>query len=137
DFALDTLPVPASADLNANQREKNDFQVLSFQSSLGAGTDYQISLLHRYSDVHYEPDPAGDLAYFGVAANVLRKNETTGLQFDLSSVINERHTLRAGLFAQREHGAVDDNALVFPADADGNQTSGTPIAITDNAKVGG
>jgi outer membrane receptor protein involved in Fe transport len=137
DFSLDTMPVPASADLNANQREKNDFQVLSFQSSLGAGTDYQISLLHRYSDVHYEPDPAGDLAYFGVAANVLRKNETTGLQFDLSSVINERHTLRAGLFVQREHGAVDDNALVFPADADGNQTSGTPIAITDNAKVGG
>jgi len=136
-FMLDAGPAPASETLDANQRERNAFQVLSFQSSLGAGTDYQVSLLHRYSDVHYQPDPAGDLAYFGVAANVLRKNETTGLQFDLSSVINDRHTLRAGLFAQHEHGSVDNNALVFPADADGNQTSGTPLAIVDDASVGG
>lgn len=136
-FMLDAGPTPASETLDANQRERNAVQVLSFQSSLGAGTDYQVSLLHRYSDVHYQPDPAGDLAYFGVAANVLRKNETTGLQFDLSSVINDRHTLRAGLFAQHEHGSVDNNALVFPADADGNQTSGTPLAIVDDASVGG
>jgi len=136
-FMLDAGPAPASENLDANQRERNTFQVLSFQSSFGAGTDYQVSLLHRYSDVHYRPDPAGDLAYFGVAADVLRKNETTGLQFDLSSVINDRHTLRAGLFAQRERGSVDNNALVFPADADGNQTSGTPISIVDNARVGG
>lgn len=136
-FMLDSGPAPASENLDANQRERNTFQVLSFQSSLGAGTDYQVSLLHRYSDVHYQPDPLGDLAYFGVAANVLRKNETTGLQFDLSSVINDRHTLRAGLFAQHERGSVDNNALVFPADSDGNQTSGTPLAIADNASVGG
>jgi len=136
-FMLDSGSAPASENLDANQRERNTFQVLSFQSSLGAGTDYQVSLLHRYSDVHYRPDPSGDLAYFGVAANVLRKNETTGLQFDLSSVINDRHTLRAGLFVQRERGSVDDNALVFPADSDGNQTSGTPLSIVDDAHVGG
>ena len=136
-FMLDAAPAPASENLDANQRERNNFQVLSFQSSLGAGTDYQVSLLHRYSDVHYQPDPVGDLAYFGVAANVLRKNESTGAQFDLSSVINDRHTLRAGLFVQRERGSVDNSALVFPADADGNQTSGTPMSIVDNASVGG
>ncbi len=136
-FMLDSGPAPASENLDSNQREKNNFQVLSFQSSLGAGTDYQVSLLHRYSDVHYRPDPAGDLAYFGVAANVLRKNETTGLQFDLSSAINDRHTLRAGLFVQHERGSTNNDALVFPADADGNQTSGTPLAIVDNARVGG
>lgn len=136
-FALDNAPPVDSANLNANQRERNDFQVLSFQSTFGAGVDYQVSLLHRYSDVHYTPDLNGDLAYFGVAANVLRKNETNGLQFDLSSAIGTQHTLRAGVYLQRERGGVDNTSLVFPADADGNQTSGTPISIVDNAKVGG
>jgi len=55
--------------------------------------------------LHYQPDPLGDLAYNGVAANVLRKNEATGLQFDLSAVLNPQHTLRAGLFAQHERGS--------------------------------
>ncbi|HEY9065622.1 MAG TPA: TonB-dependent receptor [Burkholderiaceae bacterium] len=137
DFTLDTMTVPASSDLDANQREKNSFQVLSFQSTFGAGVDYQVSLLHRYSDVHYEPDPAGDLAYFGVAADVLRKNETTGLQFDLSTALGANHTLRAGVYAQRERAGVANSSQVFPADADGNQTSGTPVTIVDNAKITG
>ncbi|HKX40321.1 MAG TPA: TonB-dependent receptor [Burkholderiaceae bacterium] len=137
DFTLDTATVPPSSDLNANQREKNSFQVLSFQSTFGAGVDYQVSLLHRYSDVHYEPDPAGDLAYFGVAANVLRKNETTGLQFDLSAALGASHTLRAGVYAQRERAGVANSSQVFPADDQGNQTSGTPLTIVDNAKIAG
>jgi outer membrane receptor protein involved in Fe transport len=136
-FALDGTTVPPSANLDANQRERNSFQALTLQSTFGNGVDYQVSLLHRYSDVHYEPDPAGDLAYFGVAANVLRKNETSGLQFDLSAPIAAQHTLRAGVYLQRERAAVANDSLVFPADADGNATSATPIAITDDAKLAG
>ncbi len=136
-FDLAGTPAPTSENLNANQRERNSFQVLSFQSALGAGTDYQVSLFRRYTDLLYQPDPVGDLVYNGVAAQVLHKNTATGLQFDLSNRLNDQHTLRAGLFLQHESGSVGNNSRVFPADADGAQTSTTPLTIADNAALSG
>ena len=40
----------------------------------------------------------GDLAYLGVAAQILRKNEASGVQADGSLKLNDTNTLRAGLF---------------------------------------
>ena len=136
-YTLDGAPPIDSANLDANQRERSDFQVLSFQSSFGAGTDYQVSLLRRSSDVHYRPDSIGDLVFNGVAADVTRRNTTTGLQLDLSSALGNQHTLRAGAYVQRERSAVANDSSVFPADDDGNQTSGVPIAIQDDARLSG
>jgi outer membrane receptor protein involved in Fe transport len=140
-FTLAGAAPLASENLDANQRERNSFQVLTFQSSAGSGStpgmDYQVSLFRRATDLRYQPDPAGDLTYNGVAADVFRSNTAVGVQADMSVKLGSQHTLRAGLFAQRERGGVDNNSLVFPADADGNQTSDTPLRITDNASVGG
>jgi hypothetical protein len=127
-FTLAGATPPASTNLDANQRERNTFEVLTFQSSLDDGTDYQVSLFNRTSSVHYLPDPVGDLTYNGVAADVTRKNVATGLQFDLSRQLNAQHTLRTGLYLQRERGSVANSSTVFPADADGNQTSDTPLS---------
>jgi len=136
-FALAGVTPPASQDLNANQRERNNFQVLSFQSNLNDGTDYQVSLFNRSSSVHYEPDPVGDLTYNGVAADVSRRNVASGLQFDASKPLGPQHTLRGGLFLQRERGSVANASTVFPADADGNQTSDVPLTIQDDSRLGG
>jgi len=136
-FNLAGVTPPDSLDLDANQRERNNFQVLSFQSSLGDGTDYQVSLFNRSSSVHYLPDPVGDLAYNGVAADVTRRNVASGVQFDLSRQLNPQHTLRAGLYLQRERGSVANSSTVFPADADGNQTSDVPLTIQDDSHIGG
>jgi outer membrane receptor protein involved in Fe transport len=99
--------------------------------------DYQVSLFQRTTDVHYQPDPVGDLQYNGIAADILRRNDASGLQADLSYRINRTHTLRTGLFAQREKFVVENGASVFPADADGNQTGSTPIFIQDNSRIDG
>jgi len=131
-FTLDGVTPPASENLNANQREKNDFQILSYQSKVSSALDYQVSLFHRTSRIDYSPDPIGDLVYNGVASNITRRNEATGLQADASYILNPRHTLRTGVFVQREHFGVDNTSSVFPADADGNQTSGVPFTIVDN-----
>ena len=127
----------ASEHLDANQRERNSFQVLTYQSSAAPGTDYQVSAFRRVTDLRYQPDPVGDLAYNGVAADVFRSNTAAGVQADMSMKLGAQHTLRAGLFAQRERGSVANDSLVFPADANGNQSSDTPLRITDNAGVGG
>ena len=135
-YTLAGTPAPDSATLNARQRERNAFEVLSYQSQLGA-VDYQLALFHRVTDVHYQPDVAGDLVFNGIAADILRRNTADGLQADMSLPIGQQHTLRAGLFAQRERYTTDNGALVFPADAAGNQTSSTPFTIQDDASQRG
>jgi outer membrane receptor protein involved in Fe transport len=136
-FTTDSAPPADSATLDANQRERNRFAVLSYQGTAGARTDYQVSVFTRTTDVHYQPDPIGDLQFNGIAANILRRNDASGVQADLSWRLNPTHTLRSGLFAQREKFAVENGASVFPADADGNQTSGTPVFIQDNTRIDG
>jgi len=136
-YTLADTPDKDSSTLDARQRERNRFAVLSYQSVIGSSVDYQVSLFHRMTDVHYSPDPVGDLQYLGVAADILRRNEANGVQADLSWRLDSAHTLRTGLFAQREHASTRNDALVFPADADGNQTDTTPLAITDGARLGG
>ena len=101
-FTLDGIPDIASEKLDARQNEKNRFEVLSYQGTAGSKVDYQVSAFHRYTDVQYQPDPVGDLVFNGIAARILRRNEAAGVQGDLSYRIGESHTLRTGLFVQRE-----------------------------------
>ena len=135
-FSLAGAPPVASEDLDARQDEKNQFQVLSYQRSSG-GLDYQVALFHRYTDVHYQPDPVGDLIYNGVAAQILRRNEAAGVQADLGYRLGDKHTLRTGVFYNRERFNVDNTSQVFPADDDGNQTSDVPLTIVDNSRITG
>lgn len=87
--------------------------------------------------MHYRPDRVGDLSYRGVAANVLHTNLAGGVQFDLSRPLGAAHTLRAGLFAERERGSVANASTVFSADGDGNQTRDVPLTINDDSKLAG
>src|SRR5256885_8889265 len=79
-----------------------------------------------------------NLFFFFQAEDGIRDYKVTGVQTcalpicDASYQLNERHTLRAGLFLQRERYGVDNSSQVFPADESGAQTSGTPLTITDN-----
>ena len=136
-YSLAGAPPIDSSQLDAKQNEKNIFQVLSYQYSSGASLDYQLSLFHRFTDVSYHPDPVGDLVFNGVAAQILRKNDVTGVQADSSYRLGASHTLRAGLFAQREHFTVNNASTVFPADEDGNQTSDVPFTIQDDSRIVG
>jgi outer membrane receptor protein involved in Fe transport len=131
-FTLDGAVPPASEALNANQREKTDFQILTYQQKVSPKLDYQVSVFRRASRIDYMPDPIGDLVYNGVAADITRRNEAYGVQGDASYKLTDRHTLRAGVFVQRERYVADNTASVFAADSSGAQTSTTPFAIVDN-----
>ena len=136
-YTLQGAPDVDSATLDARQRERNAFEVLSWQGHAGDALDYQLSAFHRETDVHYSPDPVGDLVFDGIAADVSRKNTADGLQLDSSYALGSTHTLRGGLFFQHEKFGVTNLSQVFPADGDGNQTSSTPIAITDDTTIHG
>ena len=125
-----------SANLNETQRELNDYGIVSLQGIQGA-LNYQVALFNRYSSIDYHPDPIGDLMYNGVAAQVFRRNIATGIQQDTSYALNERHTLRWGLFVDQERTASNNNSAVFPADSNGNQTSDVPFTIVDDTYKNG
>jgi len=131
-FTLDGAVPPASEALNANQREKTDFQILTYQQKVSPKLDYQVSVFRRASRIDYMPDPIGDLVYNGVAADILRRNEAYGVQGDASYKLTDKHTLRAGVFVQRERYVANNTSSVFAADDSGAQTSATPFTIVDN-----
>ncbi|MBV8464988.1 MAG: TonB-dependent receptor [Burkholderiales bacterium] len=126
-----------SSTLNAHQNEQNQFQVLSYQASPTEQIDYEVSLFHRLSDVHYYPDPTGDLMFNGVAAAIFRKVDSIGLQGDTAYKLTPTHTVRAGFFAEHERFGADALSTTFPADNNGNQTSSTPITIYDTDRLQG
>ena len=136
-FALAGDPAVNSSTLDARQRERNSFEVLSYQGHVGDATDYQLSYFHRETDVHYAPDPVGDLVFDGIAADVMRKNTADGVQLDSSYALGKTHTLRGGLFFQHERFNVNNLSQVFPADDAGNQASTTPISIADDTRIAG
>ncbi len=135
-FALQGTTAVDSAQLDARQRERNRFAVVTYQASSGADIDYQISLFDRATDLRYRPDPVGDLVFNGIAADITRRNIASGLQADASWRLDAAHTLRTGLFAQRETFTVGNTASVFAAD-DSGQTSDVPIRIVDDSRIRG
>jgi len=126
-----------SSTLDARQKERNRFGVLSLQGSVGPDVDYQLALFHRYTDVHYTPDTRGDLMFNGVAADIVRSNVASGLQLDSSWRFSSAHTIRSGLFYQSERGTSRNDSQVFPADGDGNQTGDMPRTIVDDHSLRG
>lgn len=130
DARAGTSTIPSS-ELDDRQRETNRFVLLSWQRKMGS-LNYQASWFHQYSELHYRPDPAGDLVYTGVASDSRRDNNANGVQADLSDKLTSTHTLRAGLAYTRQVTQSDNGTSVFPVDAAGAQLSDLPQTIVDN-----
>ena len=124
-----------SARLNERQNEFNQFNVLAYQKS-AEGFDYQISYFNRYSQLHFLPDPIGDLVFNGVASDVYRQSVINGIQEDTSYRIGFAHTLKFGVSASAERSLVNDGSTVLPLDPMGNPID-APISVFDSsAKTG-
>jgi outer membrane receptor for ferrienterochelin and colicin len=120
-----------SALLDENQRELNDFAVLSWQHSRGA-FDVQTSATARYSSLTFDPDVVGDLKFDGIAQKAFKQNVAYALQSDASYKLNDAHTLRAGAFAQSDHSISTTTSQVIALGGAGDQIGDVPIAIVDD-----
>ncbi len=129
-----------SALLNENQIENTQYGVLALQKSVN-GFDGQLSYFTRYNELHFIPDPVGDLLLNGIASNISRESYTNGVQGDASYVINPANTVRAGFTVSGEQTNVDNSSLVEAAPLMGvpptPTPTGVPESITDNvSKLG-
>jgi len=133
-FTLGSDSLFNSADLNENQNEQEYYGVVSYQKSTD---EYSVlaSAFYRYGQIHFTPDPVGDLIMQGVAGEILNSYSTSGLQIDGSYDLNEQHTLRAGLITDYTVERNDTNTNVFPIDPiTGLQSSTTPQLIVDDTR---
>lgn len=123
-----------SENIDERQHESTRYGVLAFQGTVGEDFNYQVAAFSRYSKVVFEPDTTADLIYTGVAGRIQRSGLANGLQADGSYKLNEAHTLRTGMTYTRERLNNSHNALTFPADANGNQTSDQPISVVEDSQ---
>jgi outer membrane receptor protein involved in Fe transport len=122
-----------SANLNENQNEQNYYGVVTYQKSAG-DLNFQISALGRNSDVHFMPDPVGDLYFNGVASDVDRKLYSGGLQADASYNLGDKHTIRGGAMLLNESVSADSTTEVY------DLAGGVPVdvrSITDDHTLQG
>ena len=125
-----------STMLNENQTEFTQYGVLALQRST-PGFDGQLSYFTRYDNLHFVPDPIGDLLLNGIASDISRQAYTNGIQGDGSYVIDAAHTLRAGFSVSAEQAWVDNSSIVVPCMACDGTDTGAPETITDDvAKLG-
>ena len=124
-----------SANLNEHQFENTQFGVLAYQTSHD-GLDLQVAYFTRLSLLHFVPDIAGDLAFNGVASDIVRRSYINGIEADSSYKLTDAHTLRFGMQTSAEHSFVGNTSAVIPVDASGNPT-GAPFDVYDaSAKLG-
>jgi len=122
-----------SNDLDENQREITRFATLSLQHSAGPLT-LQTSLIARYSSLNFDPDPQlGDLFFNGISQQAYKKDVAYGLQSDGAYKLDEQHTLRAGVYFQRDRLTSNTNSQVLRVDAGGMQISDIPLSILDDS----
>jgi outer membrane receptor protein involved in Fe transport len=124
-----------SAQLNERQQEFNQFNVVAYQKSAD-GLDYQIAYYNRYSQIHFIPDPIGDLVFNGVSSDVYRQSFINGIQEDTSYRVGFSHTLKFGFGVSGESSLVNNGSTVLPLDGMGNAVD-APFAVFDSsAKTG-
>jgi len=120
-----------SANLNENQDERNYYGVLAYQKSAG-DLNFQVAGYGRYSGVHFLPDPTGDLYFDGVATDINRSLDSGGIQADGSYVLNDQHTLRAGVMVLQEFLTADTATTVYTTNSSGAATG--QETIVDNGQ---
>ena len=123
-----------SANLNENQTEFTQYAVLALQRS-APGFDGQISYFTRYNELHFTPDPVGDLLLNGIASEITRRSYTNGVQGDGSYMVDAANTLRAGFTVSGERAFVANSSIVEPCPL--AICAATPEGIYDyNVKLG-
>jgi len=124
-----------SSTLNENEYDTYDFTIAALQKK-GTDGDAQLAFYSRYAKVYFVPDIFGDLVFNDVASDVIRESTLTGTQFDASYIVNDRHTLRAGVSASGEQTNVTNVSTVLPNPGGGGVPPGSlPFAVTDQTSL--
>lgn len=119
---------PQSADINSFLNFRDYLGILAINGSPTANTTYQLAYsLHSIAQ-NFKPDNAGELVFQGVSSTASNHDLDNTLEGDYTWNL-PGHALSTGFYFGDYRVDNTDSSLVFPVDANGNQTSNIPIAI--------
>ena len=119
-----------SGNLRSRQWERTWYGTVAVQKAVTADIDVQVAPFMRYSSIHYTPDLVNELAFNGVASDVLRQSFAAGLQTDASWRVAAKHTLRAGFQFTGERSRYGAQTSVFGVDEGGGAVD-PPFTLND------
>jgi hypothetical protein len=119
---------PSSADINSRLNFRDYLLMGSIKSSLTSNLDVQLGYTAHYISQQFNPDPVGELVYQGVASQASHEDRDNALEGDLHYTVGA-HSLSAGFYVGEYRVQNSDDSLVFPADANGQQTSNVPLRV--------
>ncbi|HEY3783889.1 MAG TPA: TonB-dependent receptor [Steroidobacteraceae bacterium] len=121
-----------SDHLDENQTEITQYGILSLQHSQG-NLSVLTSFIARYSSLTFFPDPnLGDLLFDGISQNAYKRDVAYGLQSDAAYRLNAAHTIRLGIYVQRDRLTSNTASQVIPVDDTGAQTTDMPLSVVDD-----
>jgi opacity protein-like surface antigen/outer membrane receptor protein involved in Fe transport len=128
-----------SANINQRQYERNAYGVVAWQRSV-ENVDVQLAYYNRYSDLHFVPDPVGDLLFNNISSDVFRSSFLNGISGDGAYRLNDAHTVRAGFYAQGEQTRIkniDTVEALDLTDPSGLTAIDKPFNLTDGSNLFG
>lgn len=129
-YEVDGVSSFASDHMQSHQKETTDYVIASYLRTMGPMTG-QVSVYARTSRLTYTPDWDAELAFNGIAQAADKKDTALGIQAEGSWMIDNVHTVRAGLIASTDDSRSRTLSHVFRLDATGAQTSDVPTVIRD------
>ena len=120
--------VPSSADIDSRLNFRDYLLMGSIKTSPSSALDVQLGYTAHFISQEFNPDPVGELVYQGVASQVTHEDRDNAIEGDLRYV-SGAHTVGAGFYVGAYEVKNSGNSLVFPADANGQQTSDVPLRV--------
>lgn len=131
-FTLAGSPHADSSRINETQNEQEYYSVVAYQKTVDK-LSYQLSGFVRYGQITFNPDPANDLLFQGLAGSIYNNFATYGVELDSAYVLNDQHTIRAGFIGDYTIEHLNSSIDLFATDADGGQASDVPFNISDRS----
>jgi outer membrane cobalamin receptor len=123
-----------SANVNSHLNFRDYLGILALNGSTDGGLTYQLAYSAHFISQDFRPDNAGELIFQGVASTASHHDVDNTLEGDLTYGLGD-HALGVGFYAGDYLVSVDDSSLVFPVDANGQQSSVTPVSVTNNTRA--
>jgi outer membrane cobalamin receptor len=134
EFTLAGAAPTNSANINSYLNFRDYLMMVALQGKPDQDLSYQLAYTAHSITEDFKPDNAGELIFQGVASTASHNDLDNTLEGDLTWK-RGAHTLGTGFYLGVYRVIADDTSLVFPADANGNQTSTTPVTVTNDARA--
>jgi hypothetical protein len=123
-----------SRNINSYLNFRDYMGILALNGTPSPDITYQLAFAAHSISQNFRPDNAGELIFQGVASTASHNDTDGTLEGDMTYKVGD-HTLGTGFYAGLYRVVVNDSSLVFPVDANGNQTSTTPVQIFNNSSA--